>query len=822
MSVRPKAMDTVTLPPDLVRAIDGMAGDGYAASVVVKRAQVCLSGVVTDAISAIAEGALADDALLPGTTGVSYAVIGKEGGVAVFGEGPAAQARCKAVFDKVRFQMMAILKRLAALADALENEEEGGIRDAMGEVWTVMESVLVHFLEALLGCSVLGDVDGDTREAQKGGLSLLPATGRKVVGGAPREAKKRVWELEHTPNYHDSFTELVKSASNLAPSIFNLEVIYAPLQQFIVSSGRLLHSWHDKHVAKPVSDGKLTESELNDTVSLPTLLSRSVDVFVKAVRVDVKRAMESVLGHRAGTLLQPPCVTQGNQRSTPISSQAQSHVLPPLAQTQMLIDVIASCFCLCAAVPSVSRRVGEIISGEILKPFAERAIYALNLAESWTDAARVLAEMRRVIDAPNIVETNDSARRDRVEDGKRLPVGGVNITRKGSGRRILRVMRSNPELTTGCLQNIYGGKDGVAKRKHLRLLDDSEWSALVRLIANAKMVIGELGMCLNREGDVKKNGMGVGSMSSGLSHEGWGKYRLGGTLQKRGVMDAGDDVIMEAMGRTKSAVRMLREEVVERGLVLLHVEVALGCFGEVVRALTGEVGKEVEVGGVDKGKEVKGSGVEKRDCKGTNGVSKPSSIFKASTIQLSDIERSSEDTSRGMNEYDEFGDRIACASDSMTDPELDEYVFANGMGLEGGGGTDMKEEAGNGDGMLVSRGLVTEWDRRVIGWGRRFGQALRERDWKVRGNLGLREREFVFRDADGGVALGIRVCGRGDGGGVGGRELAEGARLFVDAIGTVAAETVGWPGVECDYSVAEGSSASAAECRTLLYAAGLL
>lgn len=46
--------------------------------------------------------------------------------------------------------------------------------------------------------------------------------------------------------------------------------------------------------------------------------------------------------------------------------------------------------------------------------------------------------------------------------------------------------------------------------------------------------------------------------------------------------------------------------------------------------------------------------------------------------------------------------------------------------------------------------------------------------------------------------------------------------MFVDSAGVVAAQAIGWPVVDCNYSVAEGASSAGSECRALLYRAGLL
>lgn len=819
----------VVLGSDLVHAVDVMAGDGHAAHVVKEGAARGLSAIVRRVV--LREGCMGHQGIVS-LASSGFTASANTGNLSVRSGGSASigslifggenahanRAVCETVFQKVRASMNAVLKRMVSLVDALEEKSER-MKAALKEVWRVMERLLVLFVQELLGCSVsfgMGndeEIGGGKRGGHNEGLSLLPSAAKKDVDGSIKESRRQVWELERIPNYYDSFAGLVDSVPSLSACIYNLEVIYSPLQQFIVNTERLLQSSKGKEEESTIPSGKVSDAELTEEeLSLPILLTRAVDIFVKAVRRDVKNYICNAFGKRAGTLLQPSLLSHRNAHV----SASLSHSLPPLSQTQVLIDIVASCLWLCVAVPCAARRLGEIINGEIIKPFSERAMYALNLAESWTDAGNLLANMNAAINSNGEQKSGDLTE---VLEGAK-PLRGLNAMKYSSRPRALRIIRKNPELTTSCLLHMRSRVVKGSHQNQLRLLDESEWNAVVRLIANARTVIAELDCCVSKGDDWKPNG--TASVSSELSRDSSSSLRLRIALRGRGVTGALHAAVVEAIGKTKSGRRMLREEVIERGIVLLHAEIALRCFSEVVNALTENDQSnnyELEHSSEESDRE-EGASTEQAD-----GLSKPSSIFKASTLQLSDIERSSEDAGLAMNEFDEFGDRIACTSDTMTDTEIEEYGFPNSLFLDQAelhGACELRRHVDN-DSLLFSsktHQTLTENDRRIIGQGRRFGSELRLKNDIVRWNLSGKEREFIFCRADGAVGIGIRFCGEIVG--IGDKEVALGARLFVDAVATVAAESVGWPVVESDYSVAEGSSESAAECRTLLYASGLL
>lgn len=815
------------LHSDLIRSTDTLAGKGHAARVLASAAGGSLSAAIRDAI--VAECAppsrtvasLASSSFTAGpATSVHSAASGTQSRSAqIFGKDVSATNRavCETVFERVKFQMTGVLRRLSSLANSVADEETG-MEGAIRVVWQVMERLLVFFVQALLGSPPSSSVpkssnlvDG-VREGQPAiGLSLLPSLKRKVVGSD--QPRTYAWALEQSPNYHDSFVALMNNMPALSTSIYNLEVIFSPLQQFIVTSGRLLHSLQDQDKGVPLA-GIGSANVEREELTLPAFLGRIVDVFVKAVRQDVKSYMDTAFGNRAGTLLQPPSTTpRGSQ-----IANASSYVLPALPQTQILLDVIGSCLSLCVAVPNVARPLGEVINSEVIKPFSERAMYALNLAESWTDAGPLLTKIR-VAAHPSDESQNVDSNAEKVKSLK----NGMNGTKSRKwNTKAQRTIRKHPDLTTTGLARIYDKTNHLGKSKAVRLLDDSEWNAVVRLVANAKIVITELENCTSREEEWTPNG--VASQSSAHSQESISILKLRGALGDRGTSAACHRAVIEAIGRTRNGCRMLREEVIERGIAVLHTEVVLRCFSEVIHTLIGDGSRPVTARKIGETND-RLNDVSSDDARANGtGLSKPSSIFKASTLQLSDVERSSEDTSVAVCEYDEFGDRITGASDNVTDVEIEDYGFPNSLALEQNDWKSQREGSVRSapDDMLFSTQTqaLTDTDRAVIARGREFGGELRLKDEWIKWNLSVREREFIFCQADGGVAAGIRVSGEIKG--KGDRDLASASRLFLDAAGTAAAETFGWPVVESNYSVAEGASESGGECRTLLYAAGLL
>lgn len=776
-------------------------------------------------------------------------------------------------------------------------------------------------------------------------ISLLPSMAATPSTTLPNSFTAAWHHDRRNQTATDPFSALVHSVPTLTPTIYNLEVAHGPLQQLIMSSSRMQDSWKDRSTSSSDVDRSSQDSCIQHRASntapsqphhepaLPSLLARAVDLFVRTVRRDVNKYMRAALGNRAGALLQPVSLQARLGRANTVTSTTlgksmdgvasttdvisssrahhihqhqpastqtplASHMLPPLPQTRLLIDVIASCLSLAAAVPSVAARIGDVLNQYVILPFCDRAAYALDLAASWSDAGVLLKTMTNSILEEGIsnaqeVEQNGMVHTSFDSDiyrgsssrGHKKEESCPNNSSKDSTQskgHILRQLRADPGITTRCLSQL------CERRKvwgpSVTLLSENEWNAVVRLVSNAKIIISELESCVGKAvervstSDYVSASIGarsrLGDLSVGMD-ESFQIASLRGVLKERGVSSRLQGPVVEAITRTQNGCRRLREEVIERGVVLLHCEVVLHCFSRVIETL----GTETNCNGsvrddAETDQEVKksrrnisrdldgklrgdGESSEKRrtdqniqqgrhnrsndgkfsDSVGGNGLTRPSSIFKALPIKLSEVERSTDDgdgDGGGMNEFDEFGDRITAASETVSEVEMEEYGFPNSLLLEqkdwSGGvsttiGTDGTVGHEDENGRLGLRrgkngGCITKSDRKAVDGGRGFGEEIRMMDMCVLRNLCTEEREYVISQTDEGVGLGIRLSG--DMRGRGDRDVATGARLFMDAAATIGAETLGWPVVESDYSVAEGASHSASECRTLLYAAGML
>lgn len=837
--------------PSLVQAIDLLGGPNHSALVLRDAAYSSLMMLVRDSL-------VADPVLSPSTitsTGLSSSTtpspVSKR--PQAFSNSSVEQPmllldsdtfhssrlRCAAVFERVCAGMIAVLRRLSGLAESIDCEDST-IFDAVHHVWQCMERMLISFVHAVLdfpsltkpqiktGVSAL--VDAATLERHPKCISLLPSTSRK----SPRPSAETTavsWELERLPASVDCFTGLVQNLTSLTPSIYHLEVAYSPLQQFIMMSTRLQHSWRERDGAH------MSPTTPPSPSALSQVLVRAVDLFMRTVRLDVCKYMQSVLGKRAGTLLQPLSRRQRHGRLGLSNCGSlkdkkdlkNGHRLPLLPQTQSIIKVIASCLAIGVSVPTIASRIGEVINREIILPLCERAAQALDLASTWSDGGVLFSEMwRNIVDKNGIIENGETGAHLLKRESDDFKLSG----------RILALMRRERGLAVNALEKLCGHE--VRRVCNTCVLMENEWKAVVRLVSNAKIIISELESCVGK------------TSVSGIYANGFGSDEIGDTiklvslreiLEMRGISSNLYGPVVEAIQQSRSGCQILREEVIDRGLILLHCEIVLLSFSRVVKTLSVDaIGDETSEGHSDlsklraefgDGSDVfngkydgsKGTINGYENDKGTSnasGLSKPSSIFKALPIHLSDVERTSDEESGGINEFDEFGDRITIANDNVTDTDIEECGFPNSLLLEPGDWKDSEDEGGPRKTGMLSKGAqtVTKSDKRALEDGQAFGEIIKTLDNCARQNLGSEDGKYVLREVDESVGLGIRMSGeirvKGD------RDVATGARLFLDATASAAGETLGWPIVESDYSVAEGASHSGSECRTLLYAAGML
>lgn len=716
----------------------------------------------------------------------------------------ASRIACASVFERVRLQMTGVLRRLSQLAEAVADDLPH-LPDAMHAIWETMECELVLFVRTLLAFPT-SRYSKDIKEHGQYGISLLPGVSRRGSEGnlGHRQQQPCTWELQRGQSSLDSFVTLVNSIPTLSPSIYNLEVMYSPLQQFILNSSRLQEAWRDKTSPSLGEHGSIRST-------LPFLLSRAVDIFVKTVREDVAQYMDNAFGSRAGTLLQPLSM---RQRVSHVTSSSQSNILPPLPQTQMLIDVIASCLSLGVAIPSVASRLGEVINNEVIMPFCERAIYALKLAASWTDAGSLVNELvasgaHCAASLSNVTDTSYYVAK------QKGPWNTPTVSSDGGEWR---------ELTIHYISQMFEKRKQV-KTVSARLLVESEWNAVVRLVANAKFVISELESCMGKSSETMSGGMVADANGSGEGHDGSRLLSLRGILNERGISSGLHGTIVEAIQKTEKGCRILREDVIERGLVLLHCEIALQCFSEVVKSLSIDCSKANGMVKASRGSVKVAKKAEGRTKKKKKNGKALSSMFPISKMGDNLESEGSDDFSSGMPEYDEFGDRIVLVNDTTTDEEIEDCTFPNSLVI---GQNDWKghckQEEDESEDMQVGpkKGIddCSKLDRDIMESARVFGEVLSQKDVCISENLSSADRDFIFSQADGSMALGISFSGKmrmtGD------RDVATAARTFMDCVAGVAAESIGWSIVESNYSIAEGGSQSASECRSLLCAADML
>ena len=778
-----------SLCPDLARAIDMLADSGAAAQLLAESARSKLTALIRDAVLSESTPPARTIASLTSSSFTAAATNSPTsfGSGHVFRDPSTKRVACSTVFERVKFLMTGVLRRLSALAETLRDDMKG-ISVVVHAVWETMEEVLVMFVKALLD---FPSGNKRTKGDESRGISLLPLSHR------PGEADTiSAWEVGRGHASLDSFASLVNSIASLTPSIYNLEVIYSPLQMFVMNTNRMQESWNEK---------AQTESS-----ALLKLLKNAVERFLTLVRDDVKRFMNDAFGNRAGTLLQPLSLKQ----RAPNASKG-THSLPPLPQAQAITEVMAACISLAVAVPSVASKLGEVINDEIVMPLSERAIYALKLAESWTEAGMLLEEIEKTAKQGLLIESVEVVRDKSVTGELDSPSAKLGA---------FKTIQDGPETTTRCLASMFERRKQVVG-KGIQLLTESEWNAVVRLLVTTRFVMEELESCIAGNAD-SQSGSPVGV--SGFTTEAPEQKRAGtlrALLQERGISPGLHTAIVEAIQSTQPGCRVLRQQVVDRGLALLHAEITLQCFSQVVQALSGETQDPCRT------QESSGSLQSVEDVHGhaecdTKGLAMPSSIFKASQIQLHDKPVEEDDGfAHAMNEYDEFGDLIVTVTDNVTDADIEEYGFPNSLLLEQvdwkSPSKDYTEEKTVAPLIPPERHqVITRTDQKVVDNGRECGEQLKQREVCIEENLCEVDRDFIFCQTDTAVGLGFRyignVNGRGD------RDVATRARLFLDAVAGMAADTMGWYVVESDYSVTEGASHSASECRALLYSAGLL
>lgn len=582
------------------------------------------------------------------------------------------------IWQRLTEKLMRVVEKVAIVA---RRRAEGG--ELVVETWQVVEEWFIGFVKW---------VTEDEKQSQRQ-VCLLESRGR---GGG----RGGMWQVAD-----DGVAAVFKALRGVRTSVYHVRALYGTLKEVVERANRVVGEW-----------------TLDGGSRLVQVVAAIVEIFVDVVRTDVRDKVNAMLGKRAGGLLRP--VGWGKEGGGK---------LPALKQVSIMTDLMQECLGICVDVGGVSRRIGEIINGEILGPFGERAVYALRLAESWSEAGSILNMMRCVV-------RGDAEYAETLDRVKPL---------RGKGGNSLKVLRKNLQVTIECLQVVHKQRStDNDNTNEARMLEWSEWEAVVRLIRSAKLIIGEM----ERWGEECDNCTGM----------------------------------QEAMNRTRGGVRRLKEEVIERGVMFLHVELTSRCFLHIHSALTSG-----------------SSDAEDGRVTGTGGCA--SAIFKPASLQVEAVSGVGVDGGGGV-EYDEFGDRIVL-SEGGEDVDMEEYGLANWVLAD--------DSVSNSGRKLKGR------EGRMTRLGKKIGEEMRRLEECVLDNLDERDTRSVFGKVDAATALAIRECNaRGTRAG-GDRELAWDARAVVEAVAGRVGERVGW-GEGADYSVVEGSSETGGECRSLMYAAGMM
>ncbi|KAI0561512.1 hypothetical protein FGB62_79g025 [Gracilaria domingensis] len=820
-------------PSQLALALRELDGDQAASNILQNESTSALISLFRDALH-VERSSTAPIPVTPTSLSTSFHVVDNDepsvSSAQLFVLQPherAARRACSAVFRRVFDKMQSVLERLCVLGDNLK-EHIPSISEAVLHVWRTMQSLLSVFLQTLLNLSVTSSSSSTSHHlgstTHENRITLLPSLGTTHSFPSSSSSSAPSWPM-HDAVSVDAFAKMLRNVSSIAPSIYNLEVIHGPLHKFL-SYAATFEQRFQTTPRKPSPH----------FVPLPVVVRRAAEHFLRTVQHDVKFYMQHSFGPRAGTLLQPYALQKNG-------FAASDYSLPLLSQSEKLIGVISSCLSMAAGVPTVSERLGLLIDQHVIMPFLNRAVYALNLAASWTDAGTLLDE---ILTGVELISKNPdgSEMRSKTENESN---GKKKRSRRRSSRRpsLLKTLRKNPQLILQCMRRWVDARvESGAPVTDLCLLANSEWNAAMRLIISAQTVIKELEQCVGFKGKKSLNGM---QMNGKDMQRRSSKASIHSSLANRGVSTKSNVGILKAVEKTVEGCCKLKEQVIERGLAFLHAEVTLQCFSSVVQALivegslscnghmsNGDVnGFEVRKlrhgtnGSISGGSMRSESGDERTEAgegEREKSNAETSAIFKVSTLKIS---VGSGDASHAKFEYDEFGDRIMTGNEGWSEADAEsEHGFPGGALFEAVSSEKLEWKQSRQPQVCEDvkvgglRDLVSERDRRTLDKGHEFGAKLKERERCMRQNFGGEEAYFIVSQADGGVALGIgtvgRICAKGD------RDVAVGAKLFLDAAAGVAADTMGWPVAETDFSVAEGISRSARECRTLLYAAGML
>ncbi len=475
--------------PQIVLALDTLCGAGHACEIIEK--------ITAREAQAVIEHAIQTEIQIAEAASTSQQSIGKEFSDKM-GEnhrssffrrespGP-TEKMCCATLNRICFHFTATLRRIVALANSLQRESVN-LFSAIVSIREQMQHGLIFVLTTFLGTNPpnVGATMKPNSSAEMERLFSLLATPRSSTLSS--DGPMRDFDPASMNPRYSTFSDMERRSSktwdttcipelpeSMDCSIFNLELMHVILKRFSREAERLLAPWHGFGKGKGLTSAALTNA-------LDQFLHHMTETFVKALRRDLRLYVRSVLGKRAGSLLQPPPVKSRNSQN----DHKPTIVIPPSPHVESLAHAIAVCLRIAISIPDIAQQIGSIISSEVLMALTERSKDALRLAKKWTDAGYLFQEgFQGQWNAGAHFQGNTCP-----APGEGPPLRSLEaefeLTTPPSSGDLADVDPMVTSLATVVDALVTEGSQGPA------LLSQNEWRAVVRLIQGLNSITGEI------------------------------------------------------------------------------------------------------------------------------------------------------------------------------------------------------------------------------------------------------------------------------------------------------------------------------------------
>ncbi len=592
--------------PQIVQALDVLSGAGYACGVMQDAARSKAHAIVEHAIRT--ELKLAEGNIEPEPTQVNA----KKRRAKLFtAESPSVtQKLACAVMNRISFHFLGVLRRVAALAFALDKQQV----DVYAAVATIRQQFMVAFLfvvELLLGRGAKGEggaVDsGSGRSAAMMLLSEYRDNDMQIDTNQVEKETSGFWAA----------SPLSALLASLPLSIYNIELMYGVLMRFAREYERIFTGYS----AMPSS-----------FASLYSYLNGLKEALVHNLKQDLRLYVKTIISARAGSLLQStsPLKKRDTQRSSSVVL-APPHVEP-------LAHAVAVCMRVAISIPDVAQLVGHAVANDVLATLGQRSREAVKLATQWTDAGRLASSMA-------VLHDEYEFEGDTLDNG--LPRSRRERAAPAYHARSREVEMFGEHVKRITANNIYNSTDSFA------LLSQEEWRAIVRLIYGLNGFVNEIRKWVV---DVEACRNGCGKHASFVPR--WStvtfsgidngaspleKLRLlvgKGSSEKENALVSTVHAVLEPI---EVAVITLEHDVIVPAVELLRAETMLRCYWLAFRSLR-EVATACKVG-VRRRKNGRNN-----SWRGYSNLSRDSSTDDCTSI--------CDDTSARLWEFDEYGDRI--------------------------------------------------------------------------------------------------------------------------------------------------------------------